>query len=47
MYAPNILEQEVSKGVWKPYLAPLCGKKEGDAVMKSLLHLIEISEKYI
>ena len=46
MYAPNILEIEISKGVWKPYLAPLVGKKEGDAIIQSILDLETKWENY-
>jgi hypothetical protein len=46
MYAPNILEVEVSKGVWKPYLAPLVGKKEGDSIIQSLFNLMKTWDNY-
>jgi hypothetical protein len=46
IFAPNILEVEVSKGVWKPYLAPLVGKKEGDELVNALLNILKIAKKY-
>jgi hypothetical protein len=56
MYAPNILEVETSGldpkdknykgGKWKPYLAPLVGKKEGDIVIQSLFNLIKTWDSY-
>jgi hypothetical protein len=55
MYAPNILEVEISGlnpkdknykgGKWKPYLAPLVGKKEGDALVDALLNILKIAKK--
>jgi hypothetical protein len=56
MYAPNILEVETSGldpkdknyngGKWKPYLAPLVGKKEGDELVDALLNILKIAKKY-
>ena len=56
MYAPNILEVETSGldpkdknykgGTWKPYLAPLVGKKEGDELVNALLNILKIAKKY-
>jgi hypothetical protein len=56
MFAPNILEVEISGldpkdknykgGKWKPYLAPLVGKKEGDELVDALLNILKIAKKY-